>query len=299
MRKILLTGKNGQVGWELQRTLATLGQVIALDRDDLDLADGDAIRRKVREIQPQMIVNPAAHTAVDKAEIEPELAMALNGIAPGIFAEEAKSLNALLVHYSTDYVFDGSQRTPYIEEDVPCPLSVYGATKLAGEQAIRAAGCRHLILRTSWVYGARGKNFLLTMRRLGSEREELRVVDDQLGAPTSSRAIAEVTSQILAQLYAPNVVRDWMDKVQGTYHLTNQGETTWCGFVREAIAGGLLAERVQPLLVTPINTAAYPTPAARPMYSVMSNHKLASHFGISMPPWQESLSLVLAELAAH
>ena len=186
--KILLTGKNGQVGWELQRTLAPLGEVVAVDRQALDLANPDAIRALIREVKPALIVNPAAYTAVDKAESEPELAMAVNGIAPGIMAEEAKRLGAAMIHYSTDYVFDGTQTSPYTEKDRPNPGNVYGKTKLAGEQAIQAVGVPHLILRTSWVYGSRGRNFLLTILRLAQERDELKIVDDQIGAPTSSRA---------------------------------------------------------------------------------------------------------------
>jgi dTDP-4-dehydrorhamnose reductase len=191
MTRILLTGKNGQVGWELQRTLATLGEVVTLDRQDLDLADPDSIRRVVREHKPNLIVNAAAYTAVDKAEEESDLAMVINGTAPGILAEEAKRLSAAIIHYSTDYVFDGSKNTPYTEEDAPNPLNVYGRTKLAGERAIQAVGAPYLILRTSWVYGMRGKNFLLTILRLARERNEIKVVNDQIGAPTWSRIIAQ------------------------------------------------------------------------------------------------------------
>ena len=191
--KILLTGRNGQVGWELERALAPLGEVVATDRSTLDLADPDAIRRVVREVKPEIIVNAAAYTAVDKAESEPELAMRINGFAPGVLAEEAKRLGALLVHYSTDYVFDGEKATPYVEEDEPNPINVYGRTKLAGERAIQASGCRHLILRTSWVYGARGKNFLLAILRKARDAQELRVVADQVGAPTSVELVARST----------------------------------------------------------------------------------------------------------
>lgn len=292
MRKILLTGKNGQVGWELQRTLASLGQVIALDREDLDLSDPDAIRHKVREIQPHLIVNPAAHTAVDKAETEPELAMAINGIAPAIFAEEAKKLDALLVHYSTDYIFDGSKTGAYLEDDAPNPLGVYGKTKLAGEQAISATGCNYLILRTSWVYGARGKNFLLTMLRLARERSELRIVDDQIGAPTWCRSLGEVTAQILAQLYAPNAAKNILEQVSGTYHLTSAGSVSWCGFAGEIIR---LADIQPALRVVPISSREYPTPAARPMNSVLSNEKLMRTFGLNAGSWQESLQLCMQE----
>lgn len=198
--KILLTGSNGQVGWELQRTLATLGEVIALDRHGMDLVSPDSIRRTIREIKPSLIVNAAAYTAVDKAEFEPELAMAINGIVPGILAEEAKRLGDAVIHYSTDYVFDGSKNTPYTEEGAPNPLNVYGKTKLAGEQAIQAVGTPHLIFRTSWVYGARGKNFLLTILRLVRERDEIKVVNDQIGVPTWSRVIAQSTAHILTHV---------------------------------------------------------------------------------------------------
>jgi dTDP-4-dehydrorhamnose reductase len=295
-RKILVTGKSGQVGWELLRSLSMLGQVTSVDFEQLDLADADAVRGFIRCLKPDIIVNPAAYTAVDKAESEPELAMAVNAVAPGVMAEEARRLGAFLVHYSTDYVFDGSKREPYTEEDQPNPLNVYGTSKLAGEQAIRDSGVHHLILRTSWVYGARGKNFLLTMRRLGRERDRLSVVNDQTGAPTWSRAIAECTAQMLAQLYAPGSAAGLPARLSGTYHLTCQGQTTWYGFVREAVARGLLAGRDIFPEIEPIDTAAYPTPAARPMNSVMSNAKLFDAFGLLMPSWQQGLTMVLDEL---
>lgn len=294
MKKILLTGKNGQVGWELQRTLAPLGQVIALDSVALDLADADAIRRKVREIQPHIIVNPAAYTAVDKAETEFDRAMSINGVAPGIFAEEAKKLNALFVHYSTDYIFDGSKAGAYLEEDMPNPLGVYGKTKLAGEQAIRAVDCNHLILRTSWVYGARGRNFLLTMLRLARERSEMRIVDDQIGAPTWCRSLAEITAQILAQLYAPGASEEELARVSGTYHLTSADSVSWHGFAAEIIR---LAD-IQPAPnLVPIPSREYPTPAARPMNSVLSNDKLARTFGLQAGSWQDNLQLCMQENA--
>jgi len=293
MRTILLTGKNGQVGWELQRTLAPLGKVIALDAEDLDLADAGAIRRKVREIRPRIIVNPAAYTAVDKAEAEAELAMAINGIAPGVFAEEARAHDALLVHYSTDYVFDGSKQGAYVEDDAPNPLNVYGSSKLAGEQAVRAAGCRHLILRTSWVYGARGKNFLLTMLKLAQERSELRIVDDQIGAPTWSRTLGEITAQILAQLYQPGCEAGADDARYGTYHLTSTGAVSWHGFTAEI----LRQANVQPAPVLhPISTQDYPTPAVRPKNSRLSNDKLHRTFGLSGGDWRDNLGLCLQEL---
>ncbi len=292
MKKILLTGKHGQVGWELQRTLAPLGQVIALDVDDLDLTRVDAIRKAVQTIKPDIIVNPAAHTAVDKAESEPELAMAINGIAPGILAEEAHKLGALLVYYSTEYIFDGRKQGAYVEEDIPNPLSVYGKSKLAGEQAIRAAGCHHLILRTSWVYGTRGKNFLLTMLRLARERNELRVVDDQIGAPTWSRSLAEVTALILSQLYAPGKGSEALAQGSGTYHATSSGSVSWHGFAAEIL--GMAAVQPMPNLLA-IPSVEYPLPAPRPMNSVLANDKLLRTFGLSAGDWRENLRLCLQE----
>jgi len=279
--RILLTGRNGQVGWELERKLAPLGEVIATERATLDLADPDAIRRVVRETKPDVIVNAAAYTAVDKAESEPELAMRINGIAPGVLAEEAKRLGALLLHYSTDYVFDGDKTTPYVEDDPPNPINVYGKTKLEGERAIQAVGCRHLILRTSWVYGARGRNFLLTMLRLGDQKLEIRVVDDQRGAPTWARDIAEATVTMLLQ----------PDPSTGLYHVVATGETTWCGFAKKVMQlAGL------PVSVIPIATAEYPTRARRPTNSRLAIDKLRAALGQGMPDWVESLEHCLAEL---
>jgi dTDP-4-dehydrorhamnose reductase len=286
-RKILLTGKNGQVGWELQRTLAPLGEVVAVGRQVLDLSNPDSIRATIREIKPDLIVNPAAYTAVDMAESEPDLAMAINGVAPGIMAEEARKLGAALIHYSTDYVFDGRKTAPYTEDDAPNPINVYGKTKLVGEDAIRAAGIPHLILRTSWVYGTRGKNFLLTIRRLAQERDELKIVDDQIGAPTWSRMIAEATGQITAQLRS-----DLMD-VSGTYNLTAGGQTSWHGFTREILRNMQLATKL-----TPIPSTAYPLPAARPRYSILSGNKLSTTFGLRLPTWNTSLALCIARNSA-
>ncbi|TXT26146.1 MAG: rfbD1 [Gallionellaceae bacterium] len=294
MRKILLTGKNGQVGWELQRTLTPLGQVIALDVEELDFCDPDAIRQTVRSIGPDVIVNPAAYTAVDKAESEPGLAMAVNGVAPGILAEEARKLGALLVHYSTDYIFDGRKDGPYVETDEPNPLGVYGKTKLAGEQAVRASGADHLIFRTSWVYGARGKNFLLTMLRLAKERNELRVVDDQIGAPTWCRSLGEVTALALAQVLAPGASNDAIRRVSGTYHLTSSGSVSWCGFTAEILR---LAQIYPVPALAPITTPEYPTPAARPLNSMLSNDKLVRTFGLAAGDWDSNLRLCLQEVA--
>jgi len=284
---ILLTGVKGQVGWELQRSLASLGEVVAVDREDMDLADAAAIHTKVRELAPRVIVNPAAYTAVDRAESEPEGARLINAVAPGILAEAALRCGAILVHYSTDYVFDGSKDSAYLEDDAPHPLNVYGATKLAGEAAIRAAGVRHLILRTSWVYGLRGGNFLLTMQRLMRERTELKIVDDQIGAPTWSRLIAEATAQILAQCLSPARGAD-RPEPWGTYHLTCGGETSWYGFAA-AIAelGGY------PTRLTPIPSLDYPTPARRPANSRLDNAKLARVFGLRLPHWRKALALCL------
>jgi len=298
--KILVIGKNGQIGWELQRTLAPLGNVIALDRADLDLTDQDAIRSRVREIQPELIVNAAAYTAVDQAESEPEVAYSINATAPGVLAEEARALSAWLLHYSTDYVFDGAKSGPYEENDCVNPLSVYGASKLAGEQAIAATGGRYLILRTSWVYGARGKNFLLTIMRLAREREELRVVADQVGSPTWSRMVAEATAQIAIQLLsAPRRSR----QEAGIYHLTCAGETSWYDFAREIVkwmtSSSVTAWSARcpdgPRLV-PIPTSEYPRPARRPANSCLACAKLHTDFRITLPPWSVALSLCFDDL---
>jgi dTDP-4-dehydrorhamnose reductase len=276
--KILVTGASGQVGGELLQALAGHGDVTALDRSALDLADGDAIRARVRELRPGVIVNAAAYTAVDRAESEPDRAHAINATAPGVLAEEAKSLGALLVHYSTDYVFDGTKAAPYTEDDAPDPLSVYGRTKLDGERAIRASGCRHLILRTSWVYASRGHNFLLTMLRLGAEHPELRVIDDQRGSPTWARDIAEATVTLLAK--PPN----------GLFHLTAAGATTWHGFACEIMRLAGLTP-----VVHRIRTAEYPTAARRPANSVLDNARLRAVAGIVMPAWEESLARCVAQ----
>lgn len=290
--KILLTAKNGQVGWELQRTLATLGEVVAVDRRAMDLASPDSIRNVIRAVQPELIVNAAAYTAVDKAESEPDLAMAINGTAPGVMAEEARRLGAAMVHYSTDYVFDGTNATHYAEEDAPNPINVYGRTKLAGEQAVQAAGIPHLIFRTSWVYGLRGKNFLLTILRLAQERDELKIVDDQIGAPTWSRLIAEATAQILAQRGAN------LSEVSGLYHLTSAGQTSWHGFARSILDhSGLPAGKPLARLV-PIPGVDYPLPAPRPCNSRLNNEKLQQVFGLALPAWDAALALCCEEMTA-
>jgi dTDP-4-dehydrorhamnose reductase len=289
MLKILLIGKNGQVGWELRRTLAPLGEVIALGSQDLDLAQGDRIRSIVDEIQPQLIVNAAAYTAVDKAESEPEVAMAINGIAPGILAEAAGKCGASLIHYSTDYVFDGTNRTPYTEQDEPNPMSVYGKTKLAGEIAIARTDIPYMTFRTSWVYGLRGKNFLLTILRLAREREELRIVGDQFGAPTWCRSIAEATGLAIAATGG-----EFGDK-SGIYHLTGAGETSWYEFTKEIIDlySALHPTELAVKRVVDITTLEYPTPAKRPMYSVLSGEKLGDRFDMGIPSWDSQLAMCL------
>jgi len=254
--KILLLGKNGQIGWELRRTLAPLGELIALGRKELDLTFDKEIRRTVREIRPNLIVNAAAYTAVDKAEEEPGIAAVVNSIAPGILAEEAKRLNAGIVHYSTDYVFDGTKTEPYTEEDKPNPINMYGKTKLEGEKAVQAAGVPYLIFRTSWVYGLRGKNFFLAILRLAREKEELQVVDDQIGAPTWCRMIAEATAQVLAQIYSPLTSYSFTE-VSGIYHLTAGGQTSWYGFA-SAILDRISDTRIKCTKLTPIQTVEYP-----------------------------------------
>lgn len=290
MRTILLTGKNGQVGWELRRTLAPLGKIVALDAAELDLASPAAVREAVRSIRPDIIVNPAAYTAVDKAESEPALAQAVNGDAPGVLAQEARALGALMVHYSTDYVFDGEKQAAYVESDVPNPQSIYGKTKLAGEEAVRAAAGRHLIFRTSWVYGSRGHNFMLTMLRFARERKELRVVDDQIGAPTWCRSLAEMTAQILAMLHRPGVDPE---EVGGLYHMTASGNVSWHGFAAEI----LRQSGIDPLpRLLAIPSSEYPLPARRPMNSVLSNEKLARTFGLGAGDWREDLLLCMQEL---
>ena len=282
MKRILLAGKNGQVGWELERTLAPLGEIIACDRAALDLADPDRIRAVVRAANADIIVNAAAYTAVDKAEAEPALAMAANGTAPGILAEEAKRSGALLVHYSTDYVFDGKKPGAYVEDDEPNPLNAYGRGKLAGERAIQAVGGRHLILRTSWVYGNRGQNFLRTILRLATEREELRIVGDQIGAPTWSRMIAESTALACARREPP----------EGLFHLTAGGTTSWHGFAA-AILALTSAQRPREPRLTRISTDQYPLPATRPANSCLDCSALAS-LGLRLPAWEASLAQCLA-----
>ena len=285
---ILLIGKIGQVGWELRRTLAPLARVTCVDFPEIDLTSGDSIRQWVRDTRPNIVINAAAYTAVDKAESEPDKAMSINGVAPGILAEEAKKLGALMVHYSTDYVFDGSKTTPYVEADPPNPLGAYGRTKLAGDEAVRAADGAHLIFRLCWVYGARGQNFMLTMMRLAREREMLRVVGDQLGCPTWSRMTAEATAQAVKQAVAAQDI----GALTGTYHLASSGTTSWHGFA-DAIIKLMPADGKKCVRVEAITTAEYPTPTKRPAYSVLSCDKLQRAFGLRLPHWEDSLKQVL------
>jgi dTDP-4-dehydrorhamnose reductase len=300
--KILLTGKNGQLGYDLEQILPGLGEVIATDREQCDLSRPADIRKLIRDVHPDLIVNAAAYTAVDQAEGNEALARAINSEAPAVMAEEAKKIGAALVHYSTDYVFDGAKNSPYAENDSPNPVSAYGRTKLAGEQAVRDSGADHLIFRTEWVYSTRGKNFLLTILRLATQREELRIVRDQVGAPTWSREIAGATRKALQQICnRTDQTAAWSEQ-GGTYHMTAAGEATWYEFTQailqeaaqssnsaawfQAATNGkdLLTRRV-----VPITTAEYPAPARRPAYSVLLNSKLDRVFGIQLPDWREQL----------
>lgn len=295
--KILLFGKNGQVGWELQRSLAPLGEVIALDHDGLpglsgNFADPDSLAATVDAVAPDLIVNAAAHTAVDKAESEPEFARALNALAPGVLAREAARRGALFVHYSTDYVFDGSGETARSEDAPTGPLSVYGRTKLEGEDLIRQSGCRHLIFRTSWVYAARGGNFAKTMLRLAAEREQLTVIDDQFGAPTGAELLADITAHAARATLANPALG-------GLYHLVAGGETTWHAYARHVIefarARGVPI-KVAADAIRPVPTSAFPTPAARPANSRLDTRKLQAAFGLTLPPWQQGVDRMLTEI---
>ena len=285
--KILISGKTGQVALELQKHLGGLGELIVLGRNDLDLSKPEQIRAQVRAHRPDLIINAAAHTAVDLAESEPELAFAINGVAPGVFAEEAAALGIPLIHYSTDYVFDGNKPAPYTEDDTPNPLGVYGKSKLAGERAIAATGAEHLILRTSWVYSTHGKNFLLTMQRLLQERPELRVVADQIGAPTWAGTIARST-RLLIERWQAAEAGAW-----GISHLTAQGETSWFGFT-QAIAEHLSAQGKPCATLEPIPASAYPTPAARPQNSRLDCSRLEREWQVAQPTWQNALRECLA-----
>jgi dTDP-4-dehydrorhamnose reductase len=287
--KLLLLGKDGQVGWELQRSLAPLGEVVALNHEHADFAQPESLAQLVRDVRPDAIVNAAAHTAVDKAESEPERAHAINAEAPGVLAREAAALGAWLVHYSTDYVFDGSGSTPRDETAPTAPLSAYGRSKLAGEDFIRASGCKHLVLRTSWVYGARGGNFARTMLRLAGERETLTVVDDQVGAPTGADLLADVAAHtLLAARQRP--------ELSGLYHVVAAGETSWHGYasfvVDWARAHGL---PLKARSIGRVTTENYPTPARRPLNSRLDTRKLRDSFSLVLPPWQQGVERMLTE----
>jgi dTDP-4-dehydrorhamnose reductase len=293
--KILLLGKSGQVGWELQRSLAPLGELIALDRHAIDglcgdLSDLDTLRATIRQVKPDVIVNAAAYTSVDKAESETELADRVNAQASQVMAEEAATLDAWLIHYSTDYVFSGLGSTPWQESDAVAPVNHYGASKLAGERAITESGCKHLILRTSWVYGARGNNFAKTMLRLAKDRETLSVIADQIGAPTGADLIADVTALAIQQVMQ-------RPELSGLYHLAASGEVSWHGYARHVIdfakANG---EQLAVTAVNPIETAAYPTPARRPLNSRLNTQKLRDNFSLHLPDWQSGVTRMLREV---
>lgn len=302
--KIVIIGRNGQLAWEANQRFQGLGQIICVGRPELDLTDIERVRAEIRKIKPSILVNAAAYTAVDQAESEPEAAMKINSEAPAVMAQEAKRLGALFITYSTDYVFDGKKASPYNEADSTAPLNVYGASKLSGERAVEAVGGNHLIFRTLWVYGARGKNFLKTILRLAAERPELKIVDDQVGAPTWSRDLADATRKIIEQLVtqsssARSSIGEALGDRRGIYHMTSTGSVSWCGFaaaiVEEMVKRGLSQGNVAK--VVPIPTSEYPTPAARPQNSRLCNDKLKNAFGVTLPPWRESLAAVMDELA--
>lgn len=287
-KRILLLGKNGQVGWELQRALAPLGQLLMHDRSTCDLADTDKLAKTIDASAPDIIVNAAAFTAVDRAEIEQEAAFNINGEAVAVMAKMAADRNALVVHYSTDYVFDGTKNAPYLETDTPNPLSVYGASKLQGEAAIVASGCAHLIFRTSWVFATRGANFAKTMMRLASTQDKLRIVADQWGAPTSAELIADVTAHVLRIIRPAH---------SGVYHLAASGETNWHAYASYVIGGAAaLGATVQTTAIEPITTAQYPLPAKRPANSRLNCTRLESIFDLTLPPWQHYVDRMLMEL---
>ena len=297
--KLVILGANGQVGYELQRSLLPLGEVIALDRSHADLTQLDNLKQTLIDLKPDVIVNAAAYTAVDKAEEEQDLAMLINGEAPGVIAETAKQLDALLIHYSTDYVFDGTKSEPYTEDDIPNPINVYGKTKLAGEIAIQKTGCDYFIFRTSWVYATRGTNFAKTIMKLASEREELKVIADQFGAPTSAELIADITALILDRVTRNSTLRT---QISGTYHLAADGETSWyvyAQFVLEkAIINGYKL-RVLPSEIVPVSTADYVVTAKRPLNSCLDTNKLQSCFEVVLPVWQQHMKHVVLEILGN
>jgi dTDP-4-dehydrorhamnose reductase len=295
--RILLFGATGQLGRELQRSFADAGEIVACDRSSVDLSSADQVRSTIERVGPNVILNAAAYTAVDKAESERQQAKAINADAPRVMAEQALRRNALLVHYSTDYVFDGSKNSPWIETDDTNPLNTYGASKLAGEEAVRQVGGRYLIFRTSWVYGPHGQNFLFTMLRLARQRDELRIVDDQHGAPTTSIALADATRSAVDAVLAgkPGAAEDWA----GVYHITCSGSVSWCGFARAIFERGrdLLEGKVPRVVGIP--SSEYPTPARRPHNSVLSCEKLRTRFGMALPAWQDALDAVMQQIAAR
>jgi dTDP-4-dehydrorhamnose reductase len=301
--KIVIIGRNGQLAWEANQRFQGLGQIICIGRPEFDLLDLNSVREEIRRIKPSVIVNAAAYTAVDQAESEPEAAMKINSEAAAAMAEEAKRLGALFITYSTDYVFDGKSPVPYSETDPTAPLNVYGASKLSGERAVKSIGGHYLIFRTSWVYGARGKNFLKTILKLATERPELKIVDDQVGAPTWSRDLADATRKIIEQLREQSAseklpVGEALGDRRGIYHMTSAGSVSWYGFAaaimeemeKRGLSNGALARLV------PIPSSEYPTPAARPQNSRLCNEKLKNAFGVTLPAWRESLAAVMAEL---
>lgn len=299
--KILLTGSTGQLGNALKSALQAMGEIVIPPRDQMDFCRPELVRATIQQIRPDVIINPAAYTAVDLAETEPDIARTINAVTPGVIADEARKIGAALIHYSTDYVFDGSKRNAngdllsYTETDAPNPINVYGKTKLEGEQLIRASGCNHLIFRTSWVYSKFGKNFLLTMLRFAKERDELNIVNDQWGAPSSAAWLAKTTQAILAQLLAAKSQAQWWSQHNGLYHLTPAGQTNWCEFAQEifrlAMAQHLL-EKAAPR-VTGIPSSAYPTPAARPTNSCLDCDLAQEHFSLAIPSWQSELALCI------
>ncbi len=291
--KILLIGKEGQVGRELSSLLKPFGELTLFGKEDLDLTQADRIREQLRNVQPHVIVNAAAYTAVDQAEEEPDLALAINGTAPAILAEEAKKLGAALVQYSTDYVFDGEKQDPYTEEDSPNPMGVYGRTKLAGDEAIQSTGLPHLIFRTAWVYGLKGKNFLLTIQRLAKERDELKIVDDQIGSPTWCRTIAQATANVLTQILPQSSPGDLsrFEQASSLYNLVCDGQTSWFGFAQAILEASSSSQDTK---LIPIPTSEYPTPTKRPQNSVLSTKKLKSAFGIAPPAWDVTLKYCLS-----
>ena len=288
--RILVTGADGQVGWELRRSLGSLGQVTALDREAFDLTQPDRMRQVVRDLRPAVLVNAAAYTAVDRAESEPRLALDINGVAPGVMAEEMTRLGGLMVHYSTDYVFDGAGQRPWTEDDTPNPLGVYGRTKLAGEQAVATAGATHVVIRTSWVYGRRGSNFVRTVIRLALERDELRIVADQTGVPTWCRDLADWTATIVARL-SPSTAASPGER--GIFHLVSTGTTTWHGLAEAVVRLAPELAHRRHVVVVPIGTEDYPLPAKRPAWSVLGCHRAERVFGIRPAHWEQALTRCL------